>query len=196
MLGLQMIAGDAIQRVNPKCPLPMCLGLGMISYELALYARHGKELPYVAHHALGVAVLALALRSGQMAQYVAWAGLAEATNVPLGAISLLQASGRKGHWAYPLVGAALWLGFLSTRVVSLAWCCATMARDLAYDLPRAELDPALRLLLLPACFFIWALSCVWFARITQGMAKALGASAAAARPRRGEGVKPPAGRAA
>ena len=84
----------------------------------------------------------------------------------------------KDHPLYVPNGILLWMGFLTTRIISLAVCAWRLSRDLFVTLPALskleQLDPALRYLLLPSNLFLWALSVMWFRKITHGMLKALG----------------------
>ena len=140
--------------------------------------QQGKELALVAHHILGIVVVSLSLYSEHMGHFIAWAGLAEFTNMPLSLLAIMQAGGMKEHPLYAPNGALLWAGFLTTRVISLAGCGWRLGRDLLVVLPRMgvleRVQVVLRYAVLPATGLIWALSLFWFSKITVGLLKALG----------------------
>ena len=156
----------------------LSLNLALVLYETSLYLYFGKTLAEFAHHVLGVVVVSLSLRSGHLGYFVAWAGLAEFTNVPLSVLYVMNTANLKDHPLYVPNGILLWMGFLTTRIISLAVCAWRLSRDLFVTLPALskleQLDPALRYLLLPSNLFLWALSVMWFRKITHGMLKALG----------------------
>jgi hypothetical protein len=123
-------------------------------------------------------VVSLALRSGHLGYFVAWAGLAEFTNVPLSVLYVMNTANLKDHPFYVPNGIILWMGFLTTRIISLAVCAWRLSRDLFVTLPALgkleQLDPVLRYLLLPSNIFLWGISCHWFMKITLGILKAKG----------------------
>ena len=111
-----------------------------------------------------------------------WAGVGEITGVPLSMIELLGAYGMKQSVLYKVSGVSLWVGFLTTRVISYAVLAYVILDDLLVGLPAAgrleEVDPVLRWIVLPATVFVWLLSSFWFTKITKGMFKALGLTGA------------------
>ena len=84
----------------------------------------------------------------------------------------------KDHPLYVPNGILLWMGFLTTRIISLAVCAWRLSRDLFVTLPKLDaldrVNPVLRYLLLPSNLFLWGISCHWFRKITLGILKAIG----------------------
>lgn len=157
----------------------MCANVGVSLYEMCLYARHGKPLPFWFHHVCVCVALTAVLLTGELAHYIAWVGLSELTNIPLSAVLLMQAAGRKASPMYPIAGAALWASFLVARVLSLGAATAFLIWDGVHSLPSTGgklVRPVVRYGSILGTCFLWGLSIVWFVPITRGLVRAVGRS--------------------
>ena len=166
----RLVSSSAMHKLGLEVNLAVTL------YETGLYIVYGKGAEFWAHHVLGLWVLGFALASGQLHQIVAWAGTAEVTGLPLALLDLFKTFGVNGGPAFVANGALLWLGFLTTRVVSLPICATFLARDLLDARASglwASLSAELRYIMVPAVLFIWGLSSFWFSKITKGLVKAV-----------------------
>jgi len=143
-------------------------------YETVIYIWAGKPIEFFVHHAVVLLNFGLSLYTGQMQFFACWDGLVEITNLSCCVLEVQRLQKYKGVW-YTVNGAMLWILFLAFRVINLPLWMHTFTADIAAA-PHffAAVNPVLKYSVLPSTFFVWALSCFWFYKITRGMLKALG----------------------
>mmetsp|Transcript_4968 Transcript_4968/g.11698 ORF Transcript_4968/g.11698 Transcript_4968/m.11698 type:complete len:267 (+) Transcript_4968:132-932(+) len=152
-------------------------------YESVNYVLTGKEWLFYAHHVvtLGCCVSMLFTERGQF--WCSVLGLVEATNIPLGMITVLGSTPKlRNSLVYVLNGILLWLLYLLLRL-PIPVAMYFLARDLwtqgpesggpAWVFEDATMQTCWVVFLFTSGSFLWLLSMFWLKKITAGVVKGL-----------------------
>ena len=160
------------QRATPLTRAALGMSAGYFLTDLALILRHPGlgGGPMVAHHVAALAALAVGGGRDEGHLYTLALMLAEATTPLVNARYFLDATGRRGHWAYLVNGLALTAAWAVVRVAGFAVFFVHLATH--WDQVRA-LSPACQALLATVPALFGGLNLWWFGLLLRGAAKVL-----------------------
>ena len=182
-LGMPSLAGtieDRWHRYNPFIDAAMLLHIGSSLYECGVYAVYGKPWVFTLHHVITIHSYVLGVWLSANHFWGAWAGLVEATNVPVCFLKIsVHLNIGRGTIFEMINGAVLYLSYILVRLISLPCLLTWLAHDaythheLTFGYPGTFAHTWIRITSPLAIFCIWLLSVAWFKPIHKGMMKVI-----------------------